>query len=69
MTSLPDSDSGWTLAKATSKAFVEIDDLVPVNKYWFRVAAVTAQKTTAYNDPIQHFILGVFILGLTNGLK
>jgi hypothetical protein len=57
MTSLPDSDSGWTFAKATSKASVEIDDLVPANKYWFRVAAVTAQGTTAYNDPIQHFIL------------
>lgn len=57
MTSLPDSDSGWTFAKATRKASVEIDDLVPVNKYWFHVAAVTSQGTTAYNDPIQHFIL------------
>jgi hypothetical protein len=57
MTSLPDTDSGSTFAKATSKASVEIDDLVPVNKYWFRVAAMTVQGTTAYNDPIMHFVL------------
>ena len=57
MTSLPDKDSGWTFAKATSKASVEIDDLVPINKYWFRVAAVTAKGTSAYNDPIMHFVL------------
>jgi hypothetical protein len=57
MTILPDSDSGWTFAKATSKASVEIDDLVPVNKYWFRVAAVTAQGTSSYNDPVMHYIL------------
>ena len=57
MTTLPDTDSGWTFAKATSKASVEIDDLVPVNKYWFRVASVTALGTSAYNDPIMHFVL------------
>jgi len=54
---LPDNDSGWTFAKATSKASEELSDLIPVNKYWFRVAAVTAQGTSAYNEPVMHFIL------------
>ena len=57
MNALPENESGWTFALATSKASAEITDLVPVNKYWFRVAAVTAQGTSAYNDPVMHFIL------------
>ena len=53
---LPENDSGWTFAEATSKASTEIDNLTPVSKYWFRVAAVTSQGVTAYNDPIMHII-------------
>jgi len=53
---LPENESGWTFAAATSKASTEIDNLTPVSKYWFRVAAVTPQGVTAYNDPIMHII-------------
>ena len=53
---LPENESGWTFAAATSKASTEIDNLIPVSKYWFRVAAVTPQGVTAYNDPIMHII-------------
>jgi hypothetical protein len=51
-----ETDSEWTFATATSKATAEMNDLTPVTKYWFRVAAVTAQGTSAYNDPIMQIV-------------
>ena len=53
---LPETEAGWTFAQATSKASVELVDLVPITKYWFRVAAVTPQSTSAYNDPVMHVV-------------
>lgn len=53
---LPENESDWTFATATSKASAVLNDLTPVTKYWFRVAAVTAQGTNAFNDPVMHII-------------
>lgn len=53
---MPDGDEGWTIAQVSSKASVELSDLTPVTKYWFRVAAVMSQETTAYNSPVMHVV-------------
>lgn len=53
---MPEGDEGWTIAQVSSKASVELSDLTPVTKYWFRVAAVMSQETTAYNSPVMHVV-------------
>lgn len=54
---VPQDDNGWTIAKVSGKASVEITNLTPVTKYWFRVAAVMAQETASYNSPIAHVVV------------
>ena len=49
---LAETEAGWTYAKATGKATAVIEDQIPVTKYWFRVAAVLADGTAAYCEPI-----------------
>ena len=53
---LPETEDGWKIAQVTGKASVELIDLTPVTKYWFRVASVSSQGTSAYNDPIMHVV-------------
>jgi len=53
---LPETEDGWKIAEVTGKASVELVDLNPVTKYWFRVASVSSQGTSAYNDPIMHVV-------------
>ena len=52
MNELPVDENGWTITDVTSKASVVIENLTPLTKYWFRVAVVTSQGTTAYTAPI-----------------
>ena len=52
----PVSESQWVFAEATSKATVILENLTPVTRYWFRVAAVTTEGTSAYCDPIMHVV-------------
>lgn len=52
----PESESLWIFADATSKATVILENLTPVTRYWFRVAAVTTEGTLAYCDPIMHVV-------------
>jgi hypothetical protein len=54
---LPEAEVGWTIVEVTSKASVVLGDLTPLAKYWFRVAAVTAQGTSAYSAPIMQTVL------------
>jgi len=49
---LSETEAGWTYAKATGKATAVVEDLTPITKYWFRVAAVLAEGTAAYCEPI-----------------
>jgi len=49
---LAETEAGWTYADATGKATVTLLDQVPITKYWFRVAAVLAEGTAAYCEPI-----------------
>ena len=49
---LAETEAGWTYAKATGKATAVIEDQIPITKYWFRVAAVLAEGTAAYCEPI-----------------
>lgn len=44
----PAAENGWTFAGATTKASHEVSGLTSGGKYWFRVAAVTTEGTTAY---------------------
>jgi hypothetical protein len=53
---LPETEDGWKIAQVTGKASVELTDLEPVTKYWFRVASVSSQGTSDYNDPIMHIV-------------
>lgn len=54
---IPEDEDGWKIAQVSGKASVELTDLLPVTKYWFRVAAVMAQETTAYNSPIMYVVV------------
>lgn len=54
---LPENESGWTTAKVTSRATVEISGLKPLTRYWFRVAVVTPQGTTAFSSPIMQAVV------------
>ncbi|HEY5589845.1 MAG TPA: hypothetical protein VIK55_02395 [Paludibacter sp.] len=56
MNTFPESESQWAFADATSKATVILENLVSVTRYWFRVAAVTTEGTSAYCDPIMHVV-------------
>ena len=49
---LAETEADWTYAKATGRATAVLEDLTPVTKYWFRVAAVLAEGTAAYCEPI-----------------
>lgn len=53
---LPETEDAWKIAEVTGKASVELTNLNPVTKYWFRVAAVTSNGTSPYNDPIMHIV-------------
>jgi len=48
----PANETGWTIGAVTTKANAELTGLTPMTKYWFRVAAVTIDGTTAYSQPI-----------------
>jgi len=54
--SLPETEDGWKIAQVTGKASVELTELTPVTKYWFRVASVSSAGTSGYNDPIMHVV-------------
>ena len=51
------TEEGWTNAGVTSKASVLLENLEPVTRHWFRVATVTPEGTSAYNDPIMHVVV------------
>lgn len=53
---LSDTEAEWTFATATSKATVRLENLSPLTRYRFRVAAVTAKGILAFNDPIMHIV-------------
>lgn len=53
----PVSEAGWITAQVTSQASVELAQLTPLSKYWFRVAAVTINGTMAYCQPIMQVII------------
>ncbi len=52
MGEIPANEKDWILGAVTTKASAEITGLTPLTKYWFRVAAVTIDGTTAYSQPI-----------------
>lgn len=56
MNTFPESEAQWVFADVTSKATVILENLNSVTRYWFRVAAVTTEGTSAYCDPIMHVV-------------
>ena len=52
----PESEAQWVFADASSQATVILENLTSVTRYWFRVAAVTTEGTSAYCDPIMHVV-------------
>ena len=53
----PASEADWTNAQVTTQATVELTGLTPLIKYWFRVAAVTINGTTAYCKPVMQAVI------------
>jgi hypothetical protein len=53
----PSNDTNWVNAHVTPQTSVLITDLVPLNKYWFRVAAVTITSTSAFCTPIMQVVI------------
>ena len=53
---LAENESDWTIATITVQASVELNNLIPITKYWFCVAVVTPQGITAYCNPIMHIV-------------
>lgn len=53
----PASEADWTNAQVTTQATVELTGLTPFTKYWFRVAAVTVNGTTAYCKPVMQAVI------------
>ena len=51
------ADSDWTTATVSVKVSTELVGLTPMNKYWFRSAAVLSSGTTAYHAPVMHVVL------------
>lgn len=47
----------WTTAAVTSQASTELNGLITLTKYWFRVAAVTPSGTSAYTAPIMQVVI------------
>lgn len=54
---LPEHESDWTIAQITTRASVLLEGLTPMSKYWFRVAVVTPQGTSAFSDPIMQVVI------------
>jgi hypothetical protein len=54
---IPVTDSDWTTATVTSQASTELNGLIPLTKYWFKVAAVTPTGTSAYTAPIMQVVI------------
>ena len=54
---LSQTEEGWTNAGFTTKASTLLMELDPVLRYWFRVAVVTKDGTSAYSDPIMHVVV------------
>ena len=53
----PGNEAEWVTVQITSQASVELTGLKPLTKYWFRVAAVTIQGTTAFCSPIMQVVI------------
>jgi len=56
MNTFPESEAQWVFADASSQATVILENLTSVTRYWFRVAAVTTEGTSAYCDPIMQVV-------------
>ena len=54
---LTQTEEGWTNAGFTTKASTLLKGLDPVMRYWFRVAVVTKDGTSAYSDPVMHVVV------------
>jgi len=53
----PTNDVDWINAQVTSQASVLLAGLKPLSKYWFRVAVVTIEGTSAFSDPIMQVVI------------
>ena len=53
----PGNETDWVNAQVTTQASVELTGLTPLSKYWFRVAAVTINGTTAFCTPIMQVVI------------
>jgi len=53
----PGSEADWITAQVTAQASVLLTGLKPLTKYWFRVAVVTIEGTSAFSDPIMQVVI------------
>ncbi|HEY0031510.1 MAG TPA: hypothetical protein VGC65_12170 [Bacteroidia bacterium] len=52
----PFTSDGWTAAGETTNATVEIEDLEPLKRYWFRVATIKGSTLSEFTDPVTFVI-------------
>jgi len=57
MGEFPANETDWTNVQVTTQVSVILSRLLPLNKYWFRVAAVTASGTSAFSIPIMQVVI------------
>ena len=57
MGEFPANETDWINAQVTSQVSVILTGLLPMNKYWFRVAVVTASGTSAFCTPIVQVVI------------
>jgi hypothetical protein len=53
----PQKESDWTIAQVTAQATAELSGLTVITRYWFRVAVVTKEGTSAFSDPIMQVVI------------
>ena len=53
----PTNEAEWINAQVTSQASVLLTGLKPLSQYWFRVAVVTIEGTSAFSDPIMQVVI------------
>jgi len=53
----PEKESDYTVAGVTVRASLELENLIPLTKYWFRVAAVTREGTGPFTAPVMQVVI------------
>lgn len=57
MGTIPSGNEGWTTCGHSTQSFYQVAGLVPGNKYYFRVMAITPTGQTEYTPPVAKIVV------------